>query len=342
MEHIGIDLGGRESQLCIRNASGEIVQERRLPTRELPAFLRERPTCRVILETCAEAFAIADAAFETGHQVRVVPCSLVRALGVGARGVKNDRRDAQVLSEASCRMDLPSVHVPSVVARERKSMCGMREALVGARTKLVNTVRGWLRTQNIRIASGDLSTFCKRVRVRFDGTTIPAFVMRQLTAIEALADQISAADLELEELADKDPICHRLMSVPGVGPVTAVRYTAALDIVERFGSAHEVESYLGLVPGEDSSSDRKRKTSITKAGATRLRWALGQAAWSARRTRKHDPMVQWSVEIEKRRGKRIAVIALARKLAGILYAIWRDGTIYQANQGARPQELVAA
>lgn len=94
-------------------------------------------------------------------------------------------------------------------------------------------------------------------------------------------------------------------------------------------AAHTAESYLGLVPGEDSSAERKRRTSITKAGPTELRWCLVQAAWAARRARRRDPMQRWADEVEKRRGKRVAVLALACKLAGILYAIWRDGTEYE-------------
>jgi transposase len=142
MEHLAIDLGGRESQICVRSSDGRIVEERRCRTATLRAYLATRPQSRVVVETCSEAFGIADAALDIGHEVRVVPGTLVPSLGVGARGLKTDRRDAQVLSEVSCRIDLPSVHVPSRQARDRKTMCGMREALVGARTKLVNTVRG--------------------------------------------------------------------------------------------------------------------------------------------------------------------------------------------------------
>ena len=91
---------------------------------------------------CAERFAVADAARVCGHQAIVVPSTLVRSLGVGSRGVKTDCKAAQVLSEVSTRIQLPSVHIPSEAARKRKSMCGMREALVGSRTQLVNTVRG--------------------------------------------------------------------------------------------------------------------------------------------------------------------------------------------------------
>jgi transposase len=112
-----------------------------------------------------------------------------------------------------------------------------------------------------------------------------------------------------------------------------------LDDRTRFKSAHDVEAYLGLTPGQDSSSTRERTTSITKAGSTSMRRCLVQAAWAARRARGKHPMVNWSLEVEKRRGKRIAIVAFARKLAGILFALWRDGTFYSPLEGARPQAV---
>ncbi len=142
MEHCAIDLGGRKSQVCIRRNDGTILHESRCETSSLKSWLQELPQLRVVMETCAEAFGIADAALAAGHEVRWCRATLVRSLGVGARRNKTDRRDAQVLSEVSCRIDLPSVHVPSKRSRERKTICGMREALVGCRTKLINNVRG--------------------------------------------------------------------------------------------------------------------------------------------------------------------------------------------------------
>ena len=139
MEHLAIDLDGRESQICIRSSEGEILLEHRLQTASVKRYLKGRPPSRVVLETCTEAFAVADAAVAAGHEVRVVPAVLVRSLGVGARGVKSDRSDARTLSEVSCRIDLPSVHIPSQ-QRDRKTMCGMRDGLVECRTKLINAI----------------------------------------------------------------------------------------------------------------------------------------------------------------------------------------------------------
>jgi len=277
MDHVAIDLGARKSQICVRNADGQIVDERRWDTCDLKRYLAERPASRVVVETSAEAFGVADAARALGHEVRVVAATLVKTLGVGARRTKTDQRDARTLSEVSCRVDLPSVHIPKTESRERKTFCGMRDALVGARTKVINTVRGWLRGKGRRLGKGSRATFTVRVRAAC-GTELPDYVERQLRVVEMLTVEIDAADEAVEQKAKVDEICRRLMTVPGVGPLTAIRFVAALDDVSRFETAHQVESYLGLVPGESSSSERQQKLSITKAGPTALRWVLVQAA----------------------------------------------------------------
>ena len=334
MEHIAIDLGSRESQICVRSASGQILEERRWATRKLRDYLQGRPPSRVIVETCAEAFGVADIARELGHDPRVVPATLAPALGVGERRTKTDTRDARKLSEVSTRVELQSVHIPSETSRVRKSESGAREAMVGARTQLINVARGWMRGQGIQIRSGPAETFTARVTEAV--STPPLHIELTLQAIGTLSKHIETLDKDLTQQAKADPVCRRLMTVPGVGPVIAIRFTAALDDIGRFESAHKVEAYLGLTPGEHSSSEKKQRTAITKAGSPRLRWALVQGAWAARRSRGVHPMLEWSREVEKRRGKRVAAVALARKMAGILFAIWRDGTVYNPREAARP------
>ena len=158
MEHVAIDLGGRESQVCIRSEDGSVLLERRVATSQLGKLLRTRPPSRVVVETCAEGVGVADQARELGHEVRVVAATLVRALGVGARGIKTDLRDARTLSEVSTRIDLPSVHIPSHVARERKSLCGMRDALVSSRTQQINTATSDTTSDAIPNPLTDLAT----------------------------------------------------------------------------------------------------------------------------------------------------------------------------------------
>ena len=327
MEHIAIDLGSRESQLCVRDETGRILEQRRCRTQALAWHLKRRAPARVVLETSAEAFTVADLARAHGHEVRVVPATLVRALGVGARGIKTDVRDAQVLSEASCRMDLPSVHVPSAVSRRLRAMSTAREALVTARTQLINAVRGLLRTATIVLPrTGSSKLFAQKVRARVPDVT-PA-IERMLVVIETLSIQIHAADEEIAGVAATDPVCQRLMSVPGVGAVTAVRFCAAVDDPHRFASGAHLGSYLGLTPREQQSGLMHRRSRLTKAGPPQVRRTLVQAAWSLWRTRPEDPIVHWAKDVAERRGKAIAIIALTRKLATVLLAIWKDGTTY--------------
>jgi transposase len=321
-----------ESQICIRAANGEIIRECRWKTRSLKRFLETQATSRVIVETCTEAFGVADLALSFGHEVRVVPATLVRSLGVGSQSKKTDKRDARILSEVSCRIDLPSVHIPSQVARQRKSMCGMREQLIGARTGLINCVRSWARGNSIKLGRGSTPTLPARVRDAC--TDLPAFVERLLSSIEELTKQIVDATKEIERLVKSDPLLLRLTTCPGIGPITAVRFVAATDDISRFSNAHQLESYLGLVPGEKQSGPRQHRLGITKAGSAGLRRCLVQAAWATRRTKSVSPITHWSLRIEQRRGKFVAIMAVARKLAGILFALWRDGTNFDAARSA--------
>jgi len=329
MQHLAIDLGGRESQVCIRDERGKILQESRVLTGDLERFLKAQPASRVVMETCSESFMVAGWARDHGHEVRIVPAAAVRALGVGARGLKNDVRDAQVLSDVSTKVDLHSVHIPSELSRERKARCTAREALVEARTKLVNVVRSFLRqrVEHVRCTS---ATMPAKVRKHLGESAegVPSYVEQMLQAMESLTQQIQEADRELSELALEDKTCRLLMTIPGVGPVTAMRFVAAIDDPSRFRSAEEVCSYLGLTPGENTTGFKPKRTGITKAGAPHVRRTLTQAAWCLWRARPDDPIVQWAQRVADRRGKLKANVALCRKLAALMYAMWRDGRPY--------------
>src|SRR4030095_7676180 len=155
-------------------------------------------------------------------------------------------------------------------------------------------------------------------------------VMRQVT------QQVGYSDERIAALTQTDARGRRLQSVPNIGPVTAAAFVAALDDAHRFGRAHEVEAYVGLVPREWNSGETQRRGRITKAGSSRVRWLLIQAAVSMLRLR--DPRTaalrEWAGRIAARggKGKGIAVVALPRRLAGILFALLRDGTVYESRR----------
>jgi len=337
MQHVAIDLGSKESQVCVRGVDGQVLYEKKHPTRGLALLMQSWPTSRVVLETSSEAFRIADAARAAGHEVRVVRSTLAKELGVGERGIKTDLRDARKLSEVSTRIDLPSVHIPSEQARELRSLVRGREMLVSSRTRMINHIRGWLRTQLLKLRGGATSSFPARVRATASQHKhkVPMHIEQLLVVIDALNLQILASNRQMRALVKANEVCRRLMTVPGVGPVTALAFVAAIDDVSRFPHAYRLTSYLGLTPGEDSSSLRERRTSITKAGSTSVRRVLVQAAWSAYWTRPNEPMVRWAKQIADRRGKFIAIVALARKMAAIIYALWRDETSYRSERAAQ-------
>lgn len=331
MNHVAIDLGSKASQVCVRSHDGTVLLEKKHPTPRLSELMKTWPPSRIIVETGSEAFRIADAARIAGHQVRVVPASLVRQLGIGERGVKTDERDARKLSEVSCRIDLPSVHVPSEKGRQLRSMVRSREALVEARTKMVNHVRGWMRQHILRLGRGTMKTLPERVRLAASTAKldVPLYIESVLVVIESMNVQVDVANRELVKVTKSCSVCRRLMTIPGVGPLSAVSFIAALDDRTRFDSAHRVQSFLGLTPGENSSSERQHRTGITKAGPASVRRTLVQAAWAAWFSRPDEPMVQWAKQIAERRGKFIAIVALARKIAGVMFALWRDESEYR-------------
>ena len=175
----------------------------------LVPWLARRAPARVVVETCTEAFRIAGRAQQHGHDVRVVAATLVRALGVGQRGLKNDQRDARTLSEASCRIELPSVHIPSSVSQEVKAICVSREALIKARTQLVSRVRSYVRSrlgQPMRATPESLPKKVRRTLLQ-DAEGLPAHLDRLLVALETLSEQIAGADDELEESRPRMHAC---------------------------------------------------------------------------------------------------------------------------------------
>jgi transposase len=345
MHHIAIDLGSIKSQISIRTDDGTIISERKVNTHNVAAHLPCDEPGRVILETCSEAFAVADVVKNIGLEPVVVPATLSPLLGVGQHGIKNDKTDANNLSKASCgfaaaRLPMPSVHIPSQQSRERKSQIAMRQTMVECRTAMINSIRGWLRSYLILVPTGEAESFPQRVRLALQNShrSTPDIVEEQLKAIENQTVSIEKMTAAIKKIANSDPICQLLMTTPGVGPIISVAFAAVIDEVDRFPNAKTVASYLGLTPGEDSSSKRQRTTGITKAGPELLRQLLVQASWCMWRTRPGDPMVQWAHAIADRRVKQVAITAMARKLSGILFAIMRDGVPFKPNKAAAPIE----
>jgi transposase len=339
MEHIGIDLGAKHSHIVVMAAAGEVSLRRRLPTQSLPAWLEDREPSRVVMEACTQSPAIARAALASGHETIVVPGSVVRALGVGARGIKTDDRDAEVLARASVRNEtLPSVHLRGEVSRSRRELVVSRAVLVKTRRSLALSIKSWLRGRLIMLpGKANKIAFCAAVRNAALGEPegLPVAIDLLLVTFEHLCGQIVKLDEMIAELVQGDATCVKLMQIPGVGPQVSLAFTTHLDDPGRFANSDQLASYLALCPGEATTGGKVVRTSTLKAGPLFLKALLVQSAWSLWRTRPNEPMVIWARAIADKRGKRIAIVALARKLATVMWAMWKHDTPYDPLRTSR-------
>jgi transposase len=338
VEHIGIDLGAKHSHVAIVGANGELFVCRRIPTERLKAFFAKREPSMVVMEACTQSRAVSRMALAADHEVRVVPGQLVRALGVGARGIKTDERDAQCLALASARVgELQGVHLRSDESVSRKELLTARQALVSARSSLAATCKSWLRGRLLNVRGRASSTHFAEAFRRLAAShdePVPVAIATLLEAYEDLCGKIESLDAELESVTKCDPVVERLMSMPGVGPVVATAFKAHVDDPNRFASSAELGSYLALVPGEATTGGKIKRTGTIRAGCRYLKSLLVQAAWSMWRCRPNDPLVAWARALAERRGKRIAIVALARKISYVLWAMWKNEAAYDPSRAS--------
>ena len=332
MEYGAIDLHKRYTWIRIVTAEDVVTLERRVPTtrEQLTAVFQGRPRARVLIESSTESEWVAQTIEGCGHEVVVASPSYALMYGHRNPHIKTDRRDVIALSIA-CRLGIyRRAHRVSAAQRRQRRALKVRELLVRQRTALINLLRAEVRQEGLGLRSCAAEAVVRQYRT----LTIPRALAEDLApviaALEDVTDAIAASTAALTAAAATDPIVRRLQTAPGVGPITGLTFRAVIDDVRRFADARGVAAYLGLVPKEDSSGSRRRKGAITKAGPTGVRVLLIQASWVVWRQRKSGAaLYAWVERLAARRGKRIAVVALARRLARILYAMWRDGTDYR-------------
>jgi transposase len=339
MEYGAIDLHTKESQIRIVTETGAVVCETRIATRpdRLSAVFGARPRMRVLLETGTESEWVAAHLESLGHEAVVADPNYAPMYGARTRRIKTDKRDVAALAEANRLGLFRPAHRVSAAQRAVRHRLQVREALIRMRTQAINVVRTLVRQAGYRVPAGSAETVAARVRRLALPGALHETLGPLLDSLEALAPTITAADTWTDHTARHDPIARRLMTAPGVGPVTALHFRATLDDVGRFPSAGAATAYLGLVPREASSGERQRKGGITKAGPSRPRAVLVQAAWTIWRMARGPAhaLHTWVHRLAARRGKKIAVVALARRLARILFAMWRDARDFEAPRVTR-------
>ncbi len=343
MDIIGIDLHKRESQVCVLDVHGGVTETRIVTTRErFATALAPYGPARILLEASTESEWVATHLESLGHAVIVADPNFAPMYATRTRRVKTDRRDARTLADALRLGAYRPVHRTSPARRHVRAELAVREALVRARTRFINVAKALVRRDGLRVRTSMAEHVAARLSELPLSAALTAELAPLLAVLTPLNAQIAAADARIARLAQSDLTVALLATAPGIGPITASAVVAIGDDIARFASAHQFEAYLGLVPGERSSGEKRQVGHITKAGNRRARMLLVEAAWRIVRSRTVETAAlrTWTLRIALRRGKRIAVVALARRLAGILYAMWRDGRAYDATQLRSPAMTV--
>jgi len=334
MVYGAIDLHMRYSQIRIVDAAGTVLRDQRVMTsrERLTKGFEGAGPMRMLLETGTESEWVAQALEAAGHGVVVADPNYAPMYGELTRKVKTDRRDVAALAEANRRGWYRPAHRSSAAQCATKQILRSRRFLVQTRSGAVSLLRSLLRQAGYRLGTGS----CETVPARVARLTVPTELAETLAPlcrqIASLTTEIQAMDGRLQRRTASDAIVARLRSVPGIGLIVATTLRAFIDRHERFQHAGQVSAAIGLVPREDSSADRRHRGHITKAGPGELRSLLIQAAWVCWRHPGSATLRAWVDRLAGRRGRRIAVVALARRLSRILFALWRDDTTFDATK----------
>lgn len=334
MRSVGLDLGARHIAYC-EVSDGQVVERaavqrfEELTTRIGPGTER----ARVGFEASREAWHVHDQLRSWGHEPVVVDTTRLKLIGVGQHNRKNDALDAECIAMAVYEGRVPEAHVLSPERRELRKKLSVRHALVETRAQYITTIRGLLRAEGVALPPCATHNFVDRL----EAVDLPKYGRLLIAPLEgalrAIDEQLAHVDDELEALAKHDPLVQLCATAPGVGLIVAATFISVLDDPKRFSNGHAVSAYLGLVPSEATTGgpDKRRLGSITRQGNPHARAMLVQAAWAVLRGRRRgvdNPLQTWGLRLAKRRGNTVAAVAVARRLAGILWAMCRDGTFY--------------
>ncbi|HXX68106.1 MAG TPA: IS110 family transposase [Polyangiaceae bacterium] len=331
MRSVALDLGVKETSFC-EVSRGLVVARRTVSElRNLEDLLgpgSKRAT--VAIEACREAWFVHDVLTQWGHEVVLVDTTRTKRIGIRHHGRKTDRIDAELLARAVEQGGIPVAHVLSPARRELRDVLGVRRALVETRAQYITTIRGLARSRGERLGSCGAEDFLAKLAKTQLRPETRIIVEPLASALQRVCVELARTNQRLEDLARQEPTIERLTTAPGVGLVVAAAYVSVVDEARRFDGAHQLESYLGLVPREESTGGKRKLGAITKQGNGYMRQLLVQSASSILRVGDpDDPLRRWGRQLVARRGRKIAVVALARRLAGILWAMWRKGTVYE-------------
>lgn len=321
----GIDVGTRSSALCIISKENEIVERWKGSTRDISSVLSKyRCKLQCVIESGPLSESICEKVEGFGKSIEIIDSRHTKAVLHGKK--KTDKIDAQVLAELARMGWYKPIHRKAGVSREQRTVVSARATLVNTCTQLKNTIRGLLKASGIVLpVGGEGLVFVESVQKAIKG--LPSDMQRSLQDLLSVWQQShelqKRAYKDLARIAKRSEVAARLMTVPGVGSATALAFASTIDTPSRFKSTKQVSGYLGLAPKVHQSGELNYHGRITKKGDNLARWLLIEAA-NVLLTRVKDsfPLREWGLELARKKGMAKAKVAVARRLAGLLYTLW--------------------
>jgi transposase len=330
---VGLDLGDRFSQYCVLDTEGEVVEEGRIQSSEgaMRRHFEGELRLRVAVECGTHSPWVSRLLSELGHQVVVANARKIPV--ITASTSKNDRNDAEQLARLAGydpRLLSPLQH-RSPQRQQDLNLIRVRATLVRARTMLINALRGLVKSAGSRLPSCSTESLAVRALAHIP-SALAAAARPLLEQIAALNGQIAGLDREIEKLREKYAEIGILRTVPGVGPVVAAAYVLTLDNCDG-ASNRAAGAWLGLRPRQKQSGDSHPQMRISKEGDRYLRSLLVQSAqYILGRFGPDSALRRWGLKLAQsggKRGKKRALVAVARKLAVLLHSMWRSGKRFQ-------------
>lgn len=329
---IGFDTAKNVFQVCGLDVSGSVVKNIRLKRRQVLEFFEKLPACTVALEACGASYHWARQIIALGHIVKLVPPRFLKRF---LSSHKNDARDAHALALAGRDPVLRPVPVKSESEQADLMHFKVRSLLVRQYTQASNSLRGQLAEFGLTANTGTKSLASLVEKIETGTVILPDMAVAALAVLvrhwRNLSIEIAKLTTTLIQQIKSNERIQRLMTVPGVGPVIACVCAAKLGDASRFACSRDFAAWLGLTPKQHSSGHKRKLGSITKAGDEDLRslLVLGAATVLIRAKRKPNSTDPWVAAILQRRPFKVAAVALAARNARILWAILRDGSVYE-------------
>jgi transposase len=337
-----LDVSLEETSICIVDSAGDIVREARTAS-EPEALVAFFAACgmvmeRVGLEACSLTAWLHGGLAEAGIPAICIEARQAKA-AMSAMPNKTDRNDARGIAQIMRTGWYRAVHVKSPSCRSWRALLTARRMLINKRRDVENGIRALLREVGLKVGKPSRKDFPARVRELAAGEPVLSSLADALLAVvAAMTKEVDALTKRVLDAVRIEPTCRRLMTVPGVGPLTALAFRATIDQPNRFRKSRDVGPHLGLTPRRYQSGETDVQGAISRCGDELARTALYEAAHSLLiRSTKWSALRAWGMSIAKRRGMARARVAVARKLAVILHRMWVDGSEFRwGKQAAAP------